>query len=111
MTRSKYNAVRTTLDGYTFDSRAEAEYYQRLRLLERAGEISALEVHPVYVIFDGVDAKGKRQVIRYEGDFGYTENGRRVVCDVKGVRTDVYKLKRKMFECRYHDIDFVEVTK
>jgi hypothetical protein len=44
----KFNAVRTTVDGYQFSSKAEARRYAELRLLEKAGEIESLELQPVF---------------------------------------------------------------
>ena len=39
--------------------------------------------------------------ITYIADFVYTENGKLVVEDCKGFRTDIYKLKKKMFMYKY----------
>lgn len=98
----------TTIDGHTFDSKAEAKRYGELKLMVQAGEISDLTVHPVYELQTAFrDATGSRhRSIRYEGDFGYTERGRAVVEDVKGHRTEVFKLKEKLFRFRYPYIDF-----
>jgi hypothetical protein len=110
---SKYHARATTLDGLRFDSKAEAFRYTQLTLLARAGQITDLCVHPRYIIWDHwtVTAKGKKHLekIEYEGDFSYTENGQPVVEDVKGVLTDVYRIKKKMFLARYPEIKFVEL--
>lgn len=91
----KYNAKRTG----QFDSIAEARRFQELLFLEKAGEISDLAVHPVYIIQEGFTdpMSGRIQAIKYEADFRYTENGRVVVEDVKGVETEAFKLKRKLF--------------
>lgn len=98
----------TTIDGYTFDSQAEAKRYEELKLSVQAGAISDLQVHPVYELQAAFrDASGARhRSIRYEGDFGYTEGGRAVVEDVKGHRTEVFKIKEKLFRFRYPFIDF-----
>jgi hypothetical protein len=94
---NKYGNRKTVLDGITFDSVAEARRYQHLRLLERVGEISDLELQPVYVI----EINGK-VICRYYADFRYRTNGGETeVEDVKGVRTDVYRLKKKMVEAQY----------
>lgn len=94
-------------DGYTFDSKAEARRWDELLLLEQGGAISGLVVHPMYELQAAfTDASGKRhRAISYEGDFGYTERGRAVVEDVKGHRTEVFKLKEKMFRYRYPAIE------
>jgi hypothetical protein len=105
---NKYNARKTEIDGITFDSLAEGKRYGELKLMYHNGDIDGLQVHPLYVIWEGVDPKGKKQKIEYEGDFTYIENGAQVVEDVKGGRatqTAMWKLKKKMFVCRYPQID------
>lgn len=99
----KYGAVKTTVDGITFDSKREAERYMELRILEKAGEIKNLALQPAFELQPGfVNAKGKKvRSIVYKADFAYTENGVYVVEDVKGMETDVFKLKRKMFDFKY----------
>lgn len=115
----KFNNVRTTIDGITFDSRAESRRYQELKLLLLAGEISDLRVHPRYLLDDKfTDASGvKHRAIYYEGDFEYTENGQTICEDVKGknrrtdmfVTTAVFRLKAKMFAGRYPHIKLILV--
>jgi hypothetical protein len=103
--RSKYGAVRTTIDGITFASKAEARRYRELRLLEQAGEIVLLTVQPKFpLVVDGV------KVCDYVADFRYsTPNAEVVVEDVKGVRTPVYRLKAKLMKALY-GITIREVT-
>jgi hypothetical protein len=99
MARNKYNARKVTIDGITFDSKAEAGRYQELKLLERAGEIEDLEVHPKFRLLDGCDWNGKHyRATNYYGDFSYYEHesGKIVIEDVKGVQTAVFRLKLKM---------------
>jgi hypothetical protein len=106
---SKYGAKRTTVDGINFDSQAESRRYGQLKLLQQAGEIQDLICHPRFLIYDGVTREGKRERIWYEGDFEYREDGARVVEDVKGgtaTITPMFRLKKKMFLCQYHDIEF-----
>jgi hypothetical protein len=103
---SKYGAKPTEVDGYKFDSQAEARRYCQLKTLQQAGQIQGLVVHPRFLLYDGITRAGKRERIFYEGDFEYFEQFARVVEDVKGVQTDVFKIKSKMFRCEYHDIEF-----
>jgi len=109
MRRSKYNAVKVRLDGYTFDSKAEAARYAELRLLERTGEIGGLEVHPRFTLVDAfTDSEGNQQrAIDYVADFAYWRDGVYIVEDVKGVETPVFKIKKKLFLKRYTDMRFV----
>lgn len=96
--RAKYGNRRVSLDGYEFDSRAESRRYEELRLLQKAGEIGHLVVHPVYEIAPGATLSGRRKPpLRYEADFEYMDtNGQRVVEDVKSDatrRNPTYRLK------------------
>ena len=110
--KNKYNNRQVESDGYTFDSIAEYHRYTELKLLQRSKIISDLKVHPVYLLQKGFKTKEGKAVraIRYEGDFEYIENGIKVVEDVKGVETAVFKLKHKMFVKQYPDIRF-EIVK
>lgn len=106
--KSKYNNRKIEADGYTFDSIAEYHRYTELKLLQIAGEISNLRVHPVYPLqksFLTPEGKSVRS-IKYEADFDYQENDVTVVEDVKGVETAVFKLKHKMFLQKYPEIVF-----
>jgi reverse gyrase len=90
---SKYHNVKTTLDGLTFDSKAEAERYAFLKLLQRIGEISDLELQPVFRF----EVKGI-VVCKYIADFAYRDKrGCLIVEDVKGVRTAAFNIKAKLF--------------
>jgi hypothetical protein len=108
--KNKYGAKRTVAHGITFDSKAEADRYCELRLLERAGEITDLECQPQFALtIEGVDC-GK-----YIADFGYfsrptnTKRGEHIIEDCKGVRTAVYKLKKRIVAALYH-VQIIEVA-
>lgn len=105
---SKYGNHRTVIDGIRFDSKREAERWCELRLLERAGEIKELQRQ---VSFELIPAQknGKVKPVKYVADFTYeTRYGKYVVEDAKGVRTEVYKIKKKLMLERY-GIEVVEV--
>jgi len=101
---SKYRAVATVVDGRRFASRKEAERYQALRLLQKAGEIEKLQIQVKYPI----QVNGE-PICQYWADFVYVDcrSGHTVVEDVKGVRTAVYRLKKKLLHAVY-GIDIVE---
>lgn len=100
--RSKYHARKTTVDGITFDSRKEADRYLVLKGMEDDGAIENLRRQVRYELVPAFDVDGKHyRPVYYVADFVYVEDGREVVEDVKGVRTDVYKLKSKLFTRRY----------
>ena len=96
---SKYRSRKVSVDDITFDSAKEARRYGELKLLERAGIISGLRLQVPYLLIPSqTDCRGKvvEHAVRYIADFVYQENGKEIVEDVKGMRTDVYKLKRKL---------------
>ena len=91
---SKYKAQKTMADGMMFDSKKEEKRYRELRLMERAGVIANLRLQVPFVLFE--KSKYGRK-IKYIADFVYEEkNGLTVVEDVKGYKTDVYKLKKRI---------------
>jgi hypothetical protein len=103
----KYRAKPTVVDGIRFASMKEAGHYQGLKLREKAGEIWDLELQPRYPI----EVRGVK-VCTYVGDFRYRERGDLVskgdgqahflvVDDVKGFKTPVYRLKKKLVEALY----------
>lgn len=110
---SKFNAKKTVIDGIKFDSKREAERYCELKLLEKAKEIRNLELQPRFLLQDKFkDKQGKtHRKIEYVADFLYIDkDGKAIVEDVKGVMTDVYKLKKKLFLNLYDkEFDFREI--
>lgn len=85
----KYGNKKVTLDGIEFDSAKEARRYSELKLLERAGEISDLELQKEYELIPnqrGADGKIIERAVKYKADFVYKERGETVVEDVKGYR-------------------------
>lgn len=94
----------------TFDSAKEYRRYCELKLLEKAGEITDLQMQVKFVLISsqrepdiigvrGGTKKGKliEKECAYYADFVYTDkNGQRVVEDTKGMRTTDYIIKRKL---------------
>lgn len=111
--RSKYNAKKKVVDGHTFDSTREAERYRELKLLEKAKEIRNLELQPRFLLQDKFKDKTgtTHRKIEYVADFMYVDkDDKKIVEDVKGVMTDVYKLKKKLFLNLYdNQYDFKEI--
>lgn len=107
---SKYGNKKTELDGIVFDSKAEAKRYSQLRMLERAGQISDLQRQVKFELVRGVRLYGRsRPAIKYIADFVYNQGGHRVVEDVKGMLTPVYRLKRHLMMA-IHSIEIREVA-
>lgn len=103
----KFGAVPTEVDGIYFPSKAEAKRYRELKLSERAGTITHLELQPSFpIVVNGI------AVALYRADFRYrtVPSGEVVTEDVKGVRTPVYRIKKKLVEAIY-GITIQEVTK
>ncbi|MBB6672610.1 DUF1064 domain-containing protein [Cohnella nanjingensis] len=102
---SKYGARHVIADGRRFDSRAEYRYYEQLKLRLRAKDIASFECQVRYTILDPYKhpTTGRKvQGIVYVADFVVTHlDGSHEVIDVKGVRTEAYRNKKKMFESKY----------
>lgn len=93
--KPKYGNKKVIVDGTEFDSKREANRYQELRLLLRAGMIANLRrqvIYPLHV--------NGTLVCRYKADFVYLDLalGREIAEDAKGFRTKEYRLKAKLFE-------------
>lgn len=103
---SKYNARKVTIDGITFDSRAEARYYEYLLGLMAAGTVESFEMQKSYTLLDKFPhpKTGKTiRAIKYIPDFEVIySDGRVEVVDVKGfMKNPVFLLKAKLFMFRY----------
>ena len=94
----KYHNSKTVIDGIRFDSKKEAKRYLELKILEKAGIIKCLKRQVPYVI---INKSRYGRAIKYVADFTYYEDGKLVVEDVKGVRTPVYKLKKRLMAERF----------
>lgn len=102
--RSKYHAKKTVVDGIVFDSSKEADRYLALKDMEEDGAIEDLRRQVRYELVPAFDVDGRHyRPVSYVADFVYVDKdtGKEVVEDVKGVRTDVYRLKSKLFARRY----------
>ena len=88
---NKFGAVAVVVEGIRFDSKAEAGRWQTLRMLERAGGISRLERQVVFpLLVNGVT------IGKYKADFVYYwPNNERVIEDVKGHQTELFKRSAK----------------
>ena len=107
---SKYRARKTEIDGIKFDSKKEAKRYIALRELEKKGNIEKLMLQPRFLLQEGFRKNGKTyRKIEYVADFMYEQDGKLIIEDVKGIKTDVYKLKQKLFEKKYQDLTIKEI--
>lgn len=100
--RSKYGNVKTERDGYTFDSAAEARYYDVLKAQERAGEVVGFLMQVPFRLPGNV---------RYVCDFlVFHADGRMSVVDVKGRETESFRAKKRQVEALYPWIGGIEVV-
>ena len=102
---NKYNAKKVEIDGIVFDSRAEGRFYEHLLDLMHDGVVESFEMQRPYTLLDKFPhpKTGKTiRAIKYVPDFEviYTD-GRVEVVDVKGMQTDVFRMKCKLFMFRY----------
>lgn len=111
--RSKYGASKTEVDGIVFDSKMESRRWQQLKLKLAAGEIKNLQRQPEFMLQPSFKKNGKTfRAITYRADFKYQlQNGKTVVEDVKGMETEAFKIKKKMFEYKYPELSLVLVKK
>ena len=109
---SKYHNKKVTIDGITFDSKLEAKRYTELKLLERNGIIKDLVLQPSYDLIPSFKKGNKTfKKATYKADFSYYDNelGKTIIEDTKGFKTDVYVLKKKLFEYLYKDLTITEI--
>jgi hypothetical protein len=100
--RSKYGAEKVELEGMKFDSRKEAKRYTDLRLMEKAGDIANLKRQVPYELVVAFTL-----IATYKADFVYLKDGKEVVEDVKGYKTEIYKIKKKLMKA-CHGIEVLE---
>lgn len=109
---NKYHNKKTVYDGIKFDSLKERNYYVKLKLMQQAGVIWNLELQKKYILQAGFKFNEKTiREISYYADFVYEDKNGIHVIDVKGgnvTKTDVYKLKKKLFIKKY-EIEIEEI--
>jgi hypothetical protein len=105
--RHKYGAKPIVIDGIRFASQKEGRRYSELKLLEKAGAVSGIELQPEFPLYAwSTIAKQATHIGKYVADFRYVlrcPSGllTDVIEDVKGFKTPVYRLKKKMAEAIY----------
>ncbi|QTL96542.1 DUF1064 domain-containing protein [Iocasia frigidifontis] len=107
----KFKNMKPVVDGITFDSQKEANYYCELKIQKRVGEIKDFELQPEFILQEGFrDSSGKwHHPIKYRADFRvkYPDEKEEIV-DTKGHKTKVYRIKKKMLLKKYPEINFKE---
>ena len=91
---AKYRAYKTSVDGHTFDSLKEANYYKDLKLRLKGTDIKGFCLQPTFILAPG---------LKYKADFiVFNNDGTYDVIDVKGFKTKEYIAKKKVFEDKYN---------
>ena len=101
MKKSKFNNIKTVIDGITFASKREATRYNELKLLERCNIISDLQLQVSYVLIPAQKGGLRNELaLKYIADFAYFDNelNKQIILDVKGVKTPIYIAKRKLMK-------------
>jgi Protein of unknown function (DUF1064) len=113
---SKHKNKKCVIDDIKFDSLGEAARYQELKLLQRAGEIGNLTVHPSYILAPSVKFAGAlraKPALKYIADFEYWEGGKWIVEDFKSPATAklaAFQIKRHLM-LHIHKIDVKIICK
>jgi len=103
---NKYRNIPTVVDGLRFASKAEARRYQELCLLQRAVAVYTANSVRWFIRQPSFDLPGG---VRYIADFLVIwDDGRITVEDVKGVETQVFKIKKKLFEEKYGPLTIIK---
>jgi hypothetical protein len=114
MHSSKYGSLKVELDGHVFDSKIESRYYEQLKWLETNKQILFFRLQPRYLLQEAFKKDGKSfRKIEYIADFEVHHlDGSIEVIDVKGMETEAFKIKRKLFEKRYpHKLSLITYSK
>ena len=92
--KSKYRSNKVSIDGHTFDSQKEADYYCELKIRLKSGEINGFCLQPIFILAPG---------LKYKADFIiFNKDNSTEVIDVKGFKTKEYIAKKKVFEDKYN---------
>jgi len=95
---AKYGNRKIIRDGIEFDSIKECQRYCELKLMQRAGVISDLQMQVSFELLPSqrIDGKVVERAVNYIADFVYKQDGQTVVEDTKGYKTPEYIIKRKL---------------
>ena len=112
--RNKYHNSKIRINDESFDSKKEYHRFLELKILEDAGVIRKLERQVKFVLIpaqrepETITQRGRKipgKVIEreavYYADFVYEMDGETIVEDTKGMKSDVYILKRKLMLERF----------
>ena len=103
--KNKYRAIKTQINDIVFDSRKEAQHYQKLQLMKQTGAVLKFETHKKFpLVVNGKNCGN------YIADFvEHYPDGKVIVRDIKGFdrktnsyrQTPLFRFKKKVFEALY----------
>ncbi|MFJ7662000.1 DUF1064 domain-containing protein [Lysinibacillus sp. NPDC097162] len=114
MSKAKYGNKKVVHDEITFDSAMEAKYYDYLKHQQVQGVVTAFELQPRFVLLPKFEKNGKKyREIGYNADFTvHYADGHTEVVDIKGMVTQQFELRKKLFEYRYpHELKLLTYSK
>jgi len=101
--KPKYNNKRVLVDGILFDSQKEADYYSELKLQLKAGTIKGFCRQPEFILVEGFVG---RKPVTYKADFIiFYPDGTAEIIDTKGMETETFKLKKKLFQEKFPGLE------
>lgn len=105
MNYSKFRNKKTVIDGITFASKIEANYYCELKLRKKAKDIIDFELQPEFILQPAFIINNEKiRAIKYKADFLIYHDGYNEVVDVKGFETKEFRLKWKMLQYLHKDV-------
>ena len=110
---TKYNNKKTEIDGIVFDSKDESLYYQMLKNMKANGLIKDFELQPKFILQEGFEKDNKKyRAIHYIADFKVINNdGSAYIVDIKGMLTTEFKIKLKLFNYKYPNIELKLISR
>ena len=114
MPKTKYCSKKIEVNGIVFDSKIEANYYEHLKWLLEHKEIKSFSLQPRYLLQEAFKKNGRTyRKIEYIADFEIHHlDGSIEVVDVKGMETEAFKIKKKLFEKKYpHKLSLITYVK
>lgn len=103
---NKYHNKKCFYKDMTFGSKKERDYYVILEMMLKNKQITDLKTQVKFELQPSFKFKGKTiRSINYIADFTYVKDGKLIIVDTKGYRTEVYKLKKKMMQFKGYDIE------
>lgn len=108
--KNKLGAIKVMVDDIVFDSMLESRYYLYLLQQVAEGNIKSFHLQPSYELIPRFQKviDGKKKTFRkmeYVADFLVTHlDDTQSIVDTKGMLTEVFKIKRKLFEFKYPEL-------